>query len=244
MLESMAAAPAAPKSGTLVVLQPGYLPWLGFFDQLRRCDLFVYYDDVQFDKNGWRNRNRVKSPDGPHWLTVPVLLSGHGLPRIVEVEIDRRMAWPSKHIGTIRQFYSRAPYARRYLHELEELLSRDWRLLVELDIAVVELMCSWLGLSRTMVRSSELDIGGDRSERLLNICRRFGARTYLSGSAARDYLDVSAFDRAGIHVQWQDYEHPVYPQLHGDFVPQLSTLDLILNCGDDSAGILGITEQG
>src|SRR3989442_9456693 len=105
---------------TVAVLQPGYLPWLGFFDQMRRSDVFVYYDDVQFDKHGWRNRNRVKAPTGPHWLTVPVL--HHGKPRIKEVEIDERMPWARRHIGTIRQFYARATFLERYLGELDELL--------------------------------------------------------------------------------------------------------------------------
>jgi len=109
---------------TLVVLQPGYLPWLGFFDQMRRADAFIYYDDVQFDKHGWRNRNRVKAPDGrPHWLTVPVLHSGRNWPRILDVGIDNRTPWARKHVGTLRQFYSRAPHLERYLPELADAAS-------------------------------------------------------------------------------------------------------------------------
>src|SRR6184192_3437498 len=109
---------------TLAVLQPGYLPWLGFFDQLQRSDVFVYYDDVQYDKHGWRNRNRIKSPSGPHWLTVPVRHSGLGWPPISAVEIESGAPWARKHLGTIRQCYARAPYTDRYLAELGELLQR------------------------------------------------------------------------------------------------------------------------
>lgn len=230
---------------TLVVLQPGYLPWLGFFDQMRRADVFVYYDDVQFDKNGWRNRNRVKSPAGQyHWLTVPVIQSGRSEQRIDEVEIDNRAAWPRKHLGTIAQFYGAAPHRRRYLPQLEELLTRPWESLVELDIATTALLCEWLGLACSPIRSSELDVSGDPTGRLVGLCRHFGADRYLSGSSGRDYLDVPAFEHEGVDVVWQDYHHPEYPQLHGEFLPYLSVLDLLLNCGEQSLEIIAQRERG
>ena len=229
---------------TLVVLQPGYLPWLGFFDQMRRSDIFVFYDDVQFDKNGWRNRNRIKSPGGePHWLSVPVRV-GSLSQRILETEIDNRQPWARKHTGTIRQFYARAPFVKRYLPELEELLAgRRWELLVDLDAAVIELMCGWLGIHRQIMRSSELGVEGERSQRLLDICLRLGASRYLSGSAARDYLNVELFASRGVEVLWQDYKHPVYAQQHGEFVPFLSAIDLLLNCGEQSASIIAGAES-
>jgi WbqC-like protein family len=223
---------------TLCVLQPGYLPWLGFFDQMRRSDIFVIYDDVQYDKHGWRNRNRIKSPDGPYWLTVPVRHKGLGWPKINEIEIDNQSAWAKKHVGTIRQFYSKAPYTTQYLPMLEDLLSKPWALLVELDMAVITLICTWLGLDRHVVRSSSLGIEGAQSERLYKFCEHFGARQYLSGSSAKDYLDLDLFARNRVAVIWQDYHHPVYPQQHGEFVPYLSVLDLVLNCGPESSGIL------
>ena len=227
-------------TGTLVVLQPGYLPWLGFFDQVQRSDVFVYYDDVQFDKHGWRNRNRVKGPDGaPHWLTVPVLHSGRNWPAIMEVEIDNRVPWARKHVGTLRQFYCNAPHLGRYLPALAETLERRWTLLVDLNLAVTELICGWLGLARPTLRASALGMVGKQSERLLRLCRHFGARRYLSGSAAKDYLDTVLFVRDGVEVEWQDYIHPVYPQQHGAFVSHLSIVDLLFNCGEESATILG-----
>lgn len=221
------------------MLQPGYLPWLGFFDQLQRADCFIFYDDVQYDKNGWRNRNRIKSANGePHWLTVPVRV--HSLhQRLIDTEIDNRRSWARKHVGTMRQFYARAPYLNRYLPELEHvLLGSNWQRLCDLDLAVIKLMCEWLGLQRTTMRSSELSIGGDRSERLVNFCLHVGANHYLSGNAAQEYLDVELFASHGIDVEWQNYKHPAYPQQHGDFVPFLSTLDLLFNCGDESAKII------
>lgn len=216
---------------TVVVLQPGYLPWLGFFDQLNRADVFVYYDDVQYDKHGWRNRNRIKTQDGPLWLTVPVRHAGCGFPRILDVAIDCRTPWARKHLASIRQAYARAPFLARYLPELEELLERRWDLLVELDIASAGVMAQWFGLRRRIERSSLLGVAGDRSERLVNICRHLGASKYISGDAAQSYLDVGLFERHGIRVEWQRYVHPTYPQLHGEFVPYLSALDLLFNCG-------------
>jgi WbqC-like protein family len=219
-------------------LQPGYLPWLGFFDQMRRADVFVYYDDVQYDKHGWRNRNRVKSPKGPQWLTVPVRHHGLGQPCIIDVEIDSGAPWARKHVGTLKQFYAKSPFTRHYLPELEELLTRPWTRLVDLDIAVVALLAKWFGLNPRIYRSSEQGIAGEQSERLLRLCEHFGATRYLSGSAARDYLDVGLFKGRGVDVAWQDYRHPEYPQQYGDFVPYLSAIDLLLNCGEESRTIL------
>jgi WbqC-like protein family len=230
---------SARQDRTLVVLQPGYLPWLGFFDQMRRAEILFYYDDVQFDKNGWRNRNRIKSHNGePHWLTVPVRHKRLSQ-RILETEIDNHQRWAQKHTGTIKQFYAKARYFKHYLPELEELLlGRTWERLFDLDVALVALICSWLGLKREVWRASELNIEGEQSERLLKICSHFGATRYLSGNAAQDYLDVELFTRHGLEVEWQNFRHPVYTQQHGEFLPYLSALDLLLNCGDESASIV------
>jgi hypothetical protein len=225
-------------SRTLVVLQPGYLPWLGYFDQLRRADVFAHYDDVQFDKHGWRNRNRIKTPSGPLWLTVPVRHSGQGKPKIHETLIDGTSNWQRKHIASLKQYYAKAPYSQRYLPELEELLCRPWDNLAELDIAVIGVMAGWFKLQAPRIRTSSLGIGGVQSERLIALCKHYGANRYLSGDAASEYLDVELFARHGIEVVWQNYQHPVYPQQHGGFIPYLSAIDLLCNCGDDSASIL------
>jgi len=230
--------PASTTPKTLVVLQPGYLPWLGFFDQLRRADVFVYYDDVQFDKHGWRNRNRIKTPAGPLWLTVPVLHHGQGQPKILETLIDTRSNWQRKHVASLKQYYAKAPYATRYLPEIEDTLNRPWTHLADLDIAVSGQIAAWLKLPVPTIRTSTLGISGTQSARLVDLCRHFGATRYLSGDAASDYLDVALFASHGIEVVWQNYQHPVYPQQYGPFVPYLSAIDLLLNCGDNSAEIL------
>ena len=223
---------------TVVVLQPGFLPWLGFFDQMFRSDIFVYYDDVQFDKHGWRNRNRIKAASGPLWVTVPVLHSNKHGQRVLDTEIDNQQNWPRKLMAAIRQNYSKAPFAADYLPELEQTLTKSWRFLVDVDLAIVDIMCRWFEFKRPVFRSSELGIAGDKSGRLLAICQHFSASKYLSGNAAQDYLDTGLFLDAGIGVEWQNFDHPTYPQLHGDFVPYLSALDLVLNVGSNCHSIL------
>jgi hypothetical protein len=223
---------------TLVVLQPGYLPWLGYFDLMHRADVFVHYDDVQFDKHGWRNRNRVKGPRGPVWLTVPVLHSGRSGQSILDVEIDDRQDWRRKHAATIGQSYARAPCLAAILPRFGEILERPWLRLVDLDLAMIGWLAAELGIATPCHRASELGVGGDRNERLLELCRHFGATRYLSGNSAQDYLDVGRFAAAGIEVTWQDYVHPSYGQLHGEFVSHLSALDLLLNAGNASPATL------
>jgi hypothetical protein len=223
---------------TVVILQPGYMPWLGYFDQVRRADVFVHYDDVQFDKHGWRNRNRVKTPEGPAWLTVPVRLGGRGPQLIHDVEIDNRTPWARKHVGTIRHLYARAPFLGECLPPIAELIEARWERLVDLDLALADLLCAMLGVRTTFVRASTLGISGGQTTRLVEICRHFAATRYLAATAARAYLEVERFGDAGIEVEFQDYRHPVYPQLHGAFVPYLSAVDLLLNCGPRSGEVI------
>jgi WbqC-like protein family len=223
---------------TVAILQPGFLPWLGFFDQMIRCDVFVYYDDVQFDKHGWRNRNRIKGPSGPQWVTVPILHSGRQGQRILDTEIDNSKNWGRKILATIRQNYALAPYLASYLPEFERLLEQPWRYLADLDVAAADLMCRWFDIERPVFRSSRLGIEGGKSSRLLAICQHFSATKYLSGNAGQAYLDGRLFETAGIAVEWQNYSHPAYPQLHGNFISHLSALDMVFNTGPLSISIL------
>jgi hypothetical protein len=223
---------------TLVVLQPGYLPWLGYFDLLQKADVFVHYDDVQFDKHGWRNRNRVKGPKGAIWLTVPVFHSGRAGQSILDVEIDDRQDWRRKHLSTVAQSYARAPFIDTVLPRLRNIIERPWLRLVDLDLALIDWLAMEIGIATPRHRASDLDVGGDRNERLINLCRHFRATRYVSGNAAQDYLDEAQFAAAGIGVVWHNYIHPSYPQRHGEFVPYLSVLDLILNVGRESLAVL------
>jgi hypothetical protein len=222
----------------VVILQPSYLPWLGYFDQLYRSDVFVVYDDVQYDKHGWRNRNRIKTPQGPQWLTVPVLTHGQGKPTNRDVRIQTHELWRRKHLQALRTHYGRAPAFAEIFPRIEDWLSKEWEYLWELNLAGLHLVCAMLGLQRDIRLASALGIGGGQTERLVRICQVLGAGHYLSGDAARAYLDEGAFTAAGIQVEYHGYQHPTYAQLHGDFVSHLSIIDLIMNHGARSLEIL------
>lgn len=221
------------------ILQPGYLPWLGFFEQLYRCDLFVIYDDVQYDKHGWRNRNRIKTAQGVRWLTVPVLLNFREQPRICDVRIDNSSPWRKKHFETIRQSYARARFFREYIGLFEDVLARDWEFLADLDICLIEKIADALGIPpKRIIRSSSLGVTGGRTERLIGICTALGAQTFYEGASGVNYIDPDEFAGNGITVSFQQYRHPEYEQLHGDFVPYLSVIDLMFNCGEASLELL------
>ena len=222
----------------VVVLQPSYLPWLGYFDQLFKSDVFVLYDDVQYDKHGWRNRNRIKSRDGIQWLTVPVLTRGQGRPTNRDVRIDARTPWGRKHLRALETSYARAPAFGEVLGRIEPVLVRQWDRLVDVNMALLETLCGLLGLTREIRLSSELGIPGERTERLVAICQALGAERYLTGDSARDYVDEARFAAHGIALEYHHYTHPVYRQLHGEFIPYLSVVDLLMNHGRDSLDIL------
>ena len=222
----------------LVILQPSYLPWLGYFDQLDKSDVFVLYDDVQYDKHGWRNRNRIKTPRGPQWLTVPVLTHGQGKPTNREVRIKPEDPWPRKHLQALRTYYGKAPAFSEVFPRIEGWLSKDWEYLWELNLAGLHLFCDMLGFRRQVHLSSALGIGGEQTERLVRICQALGADSYLTGDAARSYVDEAAFASAGIRLEYHGYRHPTYPQLSGEFVSHLSIVDLLMHHGRRSLEIL------
>ena len=225
------------------ILQPGYLPWLGFFEQLYRSDVFVMYDDVQYDKEGWRNRNRIKTANGIQWLTVPVLSKGAGNQPILDTRIDNKTNWRKKHLAAIHQNYSKAPCFKKYIGAFEEAYGRDWELLVDLDMYFIGFLAECLSLGhKKIVRSSTLGVQGDRIERLIKICQIFGADVFYEGAAGKNYIKEQAFLERGVTVEFQNYQHPTYRQLYGDFTPNLSVIDLLFNHGTDSPRI--ITGQG
>ncbi len=222
----------------VVVLQPSYLPWLGYFDQIARADNFVFYDDVQFDKNGWRNRNKIKTPKGEQWLTVPVKLKNHMELPINKIEIDNGQNWRRKHLASLEINYTKARYFEDFHGFFTDLYARDWHYLVELSIYVIKEICGMMGLKRKFFFASGLNIFGERTERLVNICKHLGADCYLTGDAAKDYLQEDMFAKNSIKLEYQNYRHPQYRQLYGDFLPYMSIVDLLFNCGKESLDIL------
>jgi len=224
---------------TVAILQPSYLPWLGYFDQIYKSDIFVFYDDVQYDKGGWRNRNKIKIPNGWQWLTVPVKMKGRFGEMLYEKEINNKTNWREKHLKSIQQNYVKAPYFKDYFKSLEKIYLKEWKNLEELDVTLIKLICNLLGMkNKKIVYSRELKIEGEATERLVKICQLFKADTYLTGDAAKGYLKEDLFEKVGIEVEYQNYQHPVYNQLYGDFVPYLSVIDLLFNHGEESLSIL------
>lgn len=222
----------------LVVLQPSFLPWLGHLDQYDWADVFVLYDDTQFDKNGWRNRNRILTPNGVTWLTVPVKTKGLNKPLNTEVPINNQGKWQKKMLASIRQSYSKKAYFKDYFHGLETALSQPYELLVDLNLATFRWLTESLGLPWKVHRSSELNIPGRKTERLVAICEKFKATDYLTGDAAKDYLDERQFEDAKVNVHWHNYQHPVYDQGTEEFHPYLSVVDLLFREGPRTLEIL------
>ncbi|MFN8606171.1 MAG: WbqC family protein [Vulcanimicrobiota bacterium] len=220
----------------VVVLQPSFLPWLGHLDQYAWADRFVIYDDVQFDKHGWRNRNRILTSQGVAWLSVPVKVKG--APLINQVEVDYSQPWRRKHLESLRQAYSKAPFFDWLFPQLQDYYAHDWKILLDWDVEGLKWLTSSLGLPWTGVFSSQLDVPGQKTERLIGLCGKLGATRYLTGDAARDYLDEEQFRGIGVEVVWHGYQHPIYPQRGTEFVSHLSVVDLMFNCGPGSLKIL------
>ena len=218
----------------VAVLQSNYVPWKGYFDLISSVDEFVFYDDMQYTRRDWRNRNRIKTPTGLQWLTVPVLTKGRFEQSIRDTCIDGD-AWAETHWKALMLNYRRAPAFAATAAWLEPLLRQPWTHLSMLNRALIEAVCARLGIATRLRCSWDYAAQGGRSERLASICAQAGATVYVSGPAARDYLDEAAFSRRGIAVEWFDYAgYLPYPQLWGAFEPAVSILDLLFNCGADA----------
>lgn len=219
--------------------QPRYLPWLGFFHKVASSDIFVILDTVQFSKGSFQNRCQIKQSQGVNWLTVPVILKGQLEREIRDIKIYNGINWWNKHYKTLEWAYKRASYWCNYEPFLQELyLEERWDYLSELNIYLLFWMFDELGIKSKVIRASKLEVVGKKGDLILNICKRVGADIYLSGIGARYYLDEGKFVKNGIRVVWQDFKHPGYPQLWGDFKQGLSAMDLLLNCGKDCYDIL------
>jgi len=220
------------------IMQPTYLPWLGYFELMMSCDCFVFFDDVQFVKKSWQQRNRIKSTAGELLLTVPVLKKGERDQKINEVRINNRENWRHKHLASIENNYRKAPFIDAYLDGIRDIYRRGYEKLIDLDVALIDFFCEAIGIKTPRRFSSELQASGDRNLRIVEICRRVEAKTLYDAAGAADILDPEVFVAAGVELVFQDYRHPVYHQLHGPFLPYLSVLDLLLNEGEKSGEII------
>lgn len=195
-------------------------------------DTFVFYDDVQYTKNDWRNRNRIKTKEGFLWLTIPVK-SSTGL-QIREVRIDGSKHWQEKHRKTIAQLYSKTSYFEEVSAILEPLWNKKYEFLLDAVVDSITIITEYLNIETKVIYSSEIKVSGNKNEKLINICKTLGASEYYSGLAAQNYLDNELFKRNGINIAFQHYQHPLYTQMHGNFVSHLSIIDLLFNCGKKS----------
>lgn len=223
----------------VAILQSCYIPWKGYFDIIGSSDIFVVYDDVQYSKNHWHNRNLIKGKDGSHWLTIPVSKATGSFQNIETVAIAQPFA--SKHWKTIVQSYARAPFFSALAKQFESLYTQAERMerLSDVNFLFMEAISRMLGFQTKFVWSNSLAPDGTKSDRVLSVCRQLGATSYLSGPSAQSYLDVEAFSEAGVEVRWMDYsDYPQYPQLHGTFSHQVSVIDLLFNTGDQARQFL------
>ena len=222
----------------VVILQPSYIPWRGVFDQIQRADLFIFYDDVQYDKRGWRNRNQIKTPHGKQWLTIPVYNRGaqtQSIP-IHQIRIVWESPWNKAHLKALQQSYSKAPYFDRYQALLETFYQRHDEFLADFTIELTIALARELGNTHTrFLRSSEIGgITGQKTDRLIQILQAVEATHYISGPSAKDYIEPEKFKAAGITLECIQYNYPEYPQLYPPFDSQISVLDLLFMTGSEA----------
>src|SRR5579859_1491552 len=227
----------------VVIHQPHFMPWLGYLHRMAQADLFVLLDHVQFERGNYQNRTRIRIGDEARWLTVPVVQHSQK-ERIVDKEIDNRLEgerwWPRVHFSTLRHAYREAGYFGTYASALQEVLHRRWEKLAELNQAMLDVLREAFGIRTPLVRSSELQVEGSKSNLILDICSTVGAKTLLAGfGGSRTYLDVEAFAKAGVKIAYHEFQHPVYEQGGtAPFIPGLSSIDLLFRRGPQSARLL------
>lgn len=216
----------------VVISQPMFFPWVGLLEQLRMADVWVHYDDVQFSKGSFTNRVQVKTAQGSQWLTVPLRELRLGQ-LIKDVAVDDRHDWRKKHLTTLAQAYAKAPHRDEMLALVEGVYHQPTASVGELAIASLRALYGYFGFDRPAewLFSSQLGVGGQGSPRVLEIVTKLEGTRYITGHGASNYLDHEAFDRAGVRVEYLDYHKTPYPQLHGEFTPFVSALDLVANCG-------------
>lgn len=225
----------------VVILQPGYFPWIGFFDLMYKADTFVILDDVQYTIRDWRSRNRIKTPDGLLWLSVPVKAKGVRNKLIKDVEIDNTQPWQKKHLKNLESFYKKAQYYNEIVDLFLDSYQRKYKFLIDVDMDSIIKAKHYLSLKSNIVLSSNIPSVGNKDEKLLSICKYLNATHYLSGNAAKEYLRERIFTHEGIMVQWHDYHHPYYHQCwlkEQGFISHLSIIDLLFNDSHDSLSIL------
>lgn len=224
------------------VHQPQYFPYPGFFHKLAKADVYVIMDNVQYDRR-FTNRNKIITPNGWTWLTVPIKKDHKFMPNMY-VEINNELPWRELHWKKIYQSYANAKYFSLYKDYLKSLFDRKWEFLFDLDFVTIKKVIEWLGLKIEVMRESELKIQGKSTERLINACKAVGADTYISGTGGRDYIDEKLFEKHNIKFEYQKYSPIPYKQrLAKSFIPDLSIIDLLINAGPNSIELITASEK-
>jgi hypothetical protein len=220
---------------TISIHQPSYLPWLSYFKKMMDSDIFVFLDDVQYEKNGWQNRNKIRTNNGSVWLTVPVT-SQFGT-KLNEIKIDKTSNWLEKHKKSLLINYSKSKYFKDIWQDLEPIYEQDYELLIQINMKIIEFIMKKLQIQTKTIFSSELNIKETGSNRILNICKKLNADVYLSGKGlpGNKYLIPEDFLHNNILIKYLDFQHPTYHQLYEPFLPNLSTIDLLFNAGCNSS---------
>ncbi|WP_211451720.1 WbqC family protein [Collimonas antrihumi] len=220
----------------IAIVQSNYIPWKGYFDMIAAVDEFILYDDMQYTRRDWRNRNQIKTPQGQQWVTVPVKVKGKYLQTIRETEIDGA-DWADAHWKAVAQNYRRAPHFEEVAALFEPLYrGRQYTHLSALNRALIEAVCAYLGITTKISNSWDYVLIEGKTERLADLCAQAMGSEYISGPAARDYIEEHLFVERGIKLGWFDYAgYPEYPQLWGDFTHGVTILDLLFNCGKDAS---------
>jgi len=217
----------------VLITQSNYIPWKGYFDAIRAADLFVVYDEVQYTRRDWRNRNRIKTQAGLKWLSVPVR-NNYACQKISEVEIVGEH-WKKKHLESLRHSYSFLPYYEEVMEFMAPVYEAGCQFLSELNLGLIKAVNRYLKIETRIRQSNEFELANERSERLLHICKEVGASMYISGPSAAAYLDEALFARQGISIHYLDFSnYPQYVQPHGSFVHEVTILDLLFSTGPDA----------
>ncbi len=222
----------------LTAHQPVYLPWLGLFHKIALAETFVYFDQVQYLPKDWMNRNKIRTKSGSIWLTVPVLRKGYRDLKTSEIEINNSIDWQKKHLRSISLNYKKSPYFENYIPFFEDVYSRKWKFLGELNEYMLKWFLDELGIKVNFLNANDFKFQGEKSSLILNMCKELNASTYIFGTLGKDYADVQEFEKNNIGLIFQNYNHPKYSQLYREFISHMSIIDLLFNHGPKSLEII------
>ena len=222
----------------LTAHQPVYLPWLGLFHKISLAETFVYFDQVQYLPKDWMNRNKIRTKSGSIWLTVPVLRKGYRDLKTSEIEINNSIDWQKKHLRSISLNYKKSPYFENYIPFFEDVYSRKWKFLGELNEYMLKWFLDELGIKVNFLNANDFKFQGEKSSLILNMCKELNASTYIFGMLGKDYADVQEFEKNNIGLIFQNYNHPKYSQLYREFISHMSVIDLLFNHGPKSLEII------